>query len=103
MHKEGDEIHVDETEASGGSKQGVMIWVLVIGTFLAIAALTIIWTTGALTQGESEEEISVSNQMAQEEADDATDSIVSDGADDIKGAADQTVDGSAVDTIENEN
>lgn len=47
MHREGDEIHVDDIEASGGSKEGVVRWVLGIGLVLAIATLSIIWITGA--------------------------------------------------------
>lgn len=52
MDKRGDEIHVTETEVSGGSKEGVVRWVLIIGLILAIGALTLIWTTGALVQEE---------------------------------------------------
>lgn len=49
MHTEDNQIHVSETEASAGSKEGVVRWVLIIGTLLAIALLTIIWVTGALS------------------------------------------------------
>lgn len=103
MHKEGDEIHLDDTEASGGSKEGVVRWILLIGTLLAIIALTIIWTTGALTQGGDEEDISVSNEIASEEAGDDTDSIVSENADEIEGTATEGADDDgAVQTIDNE-
>lgn len=47
MHTEGNEVHVSEEEASGGSKEGVVRWVLIIGTLLAIVALSTIWITGA--------------------------------------------------------
>ena len=47
MHREGDEVHIDDIEASGGSKEGVVRWVLGIGLVLAIATLSIIWITGA--------------------------------------------------------
>lgn len=47
MHSEGDQVHVSEEEASGGSKEGVVRWVLVIGLILAIGALSIIWIAGA--------------------------------------------------------
>jgi hypothetical protein len=47
MHSDGDEVHVSEEEASGGSKEGVVRWVLIIGTLLAIIALSAIWITGA--------------------------------------------------------
>jgi hypothetical protein len=44
------EIRVDSTDARAGSNEGVVRWVLVISLSLAIAALTVIWVTGALTQ-----------------------------------------------------
>lgn len=47
MHTEGQEVHVSEEEASGGSKEGVVRWVLVIGLILAIGALSAIWIFGA--------------------------------------------------------
>ena len=47
MHSDGDEVHVSEEEASGGSKEGVVRWVLIIGTLLAIITLSTIWITGA--------------------------------------------------------
>ena len=41
---------IDETDAKGGSNEGVVRWVLLISLALAIVALTVIWVTGALTQ-----------------------------------------------------
>ena len=49
MERQGDEIHVDETEASGGAKKQGMRYVLAISVILAIVALTLIWVTGALS------------------------------------------------------
>lgn len=49
MHTEGNQVHVSEEEASGGSKEGVVRWVLVFGLILAIGALSLIWITGALS------------------------------------------------------
>lgn len=49
MHKDGESVHVSEEEASGGSKEGVVRWVLIIGTLLAIVALSTIWITGAVS------------------------------------------------------
>lgn len=60
MEQQGDEVHASETEASGGSKEGVVRWVLIIGTLLAIGFLTVIWVTGAASQGDVEEEATVS-------------------------------------------
>lgn len=101
MEKQGDEIHVSETEASGGSKEGVVRYVLIIGTFLAIAFLTLIWVTGALTQGDDEEHVSVSREIVEERSGDDTDSIVSEDADRIDGAAEEDRDTGAMQTIEN--
>lgn len=68
MDQRGDEVHVSETEASGGSKEGVVRWVLIIGTLLAIGLLTIVWTSGALIQDDGpDSEYNVSNEIAAEE------------------------------------
>ena len=48
MHKEGEEIHVDETEASGGSKEGVVRWVLLGGLVLAVILMSIVWIVPAV-------------------------------------------------------
>ncbi len=77
------ETHLDETRASGGSKEGVVRWVLVIGTLLAIVLLTIIWMTGALTQGDQEEEITATGNIEAQADDrgDGTDSVLGTGED----------------------
>lgn len=84
MENRDGEIHVSETEASGGSKEGVVRWILIVGTLLAIVLLSIIWITGAATQGDVEEEITVgAKQQAAEDDGEDTDSIV--GVDDGDG------------------
>ena len=83
MHKEGEEVHLDETEASGGSKEGVVRWVLAGGLLLAIILLSITWIIPALSTGDVEEEGTVSGQISSMEDDgDDTDSIVTDLGDD---------------------
>ncbi|GAA4043055.1 hypothetical protein [Parerythrobacter jejuensis] len=84
MENRNGEIHVDETEASGGTKTGAMRWVLGIGTLLAIILLSIIWISGALSQGDVEEEMTATGiiQSQAEEGDD-TDGIVSEDADEF--------------------
>lgn len=68
MDQRGDEIHTSETEASGGSKEGVVRWVLIIGLLLAVGFLTIIWVTGAAVQDDGpDSETSVSTEMQVEE------------------------------------
>ncbi len=69
MEQRGDQTVETETEASAGSKEGVVRWVLLIGLGLAIAFLTIIWMTGALSQGDVEEEATVSG-IIESQADD---------------------------------
>lgn len=56
MHQEGESVHVSTEEASGGSKEGVVRWVLIIGTLLAIIALSAIWITGAATRQDPDAE-----------------------------------------------
>jgi hypothetical protein len=54
---------IDETDAKAGSKEGVVRWVLLISLGLAIAALTLIWVTGALTQGPVESQMNVERKQ----------------------------------------
>ena len=90
MHKEGDEIHVTDTEASGGTKEGVVRWVLLGGTLLAILLLSITWIIPAMTQGDIEEEATVSGEIQSMEDDgDDTDSIL--GVPSMDDAEDDTV------------
>lgn len=82
MERRGEEVHVETTEASGGSKEGVVRWVLIIGTLLAIVLLSAIWMTGAAFQGDVEEEATATGIISsQEEQGNSTDSIVSDNED----------------------
>tara|TARA_B100001057_G_scaffold404175_1_gene416694 strand:+ start:419 stop:616 length:198 start_codon:yes stop_codon:yes gene_type:complete len=53
------EVHIDDQDASGGSKEGVVRWVLLISLLAAILILSAIWITGALTQDETEEEATI--------------------------------------------
>ncbi len=49
MDRRGDEIHVTDEEARSGSTPHIVRYVLGISIVLAIAALSVIWITGALT------------------------------------------------------
>lgn len=83
---------IDETDAKGGSNEGVVRWVLVISLALAIIALTLIWVTGALTQGPVESQENVARKVeAQRDAAGSDDSSI-DGvvADDPNGGAAKT-------------
>ena len=103
MHKEGEEIHIDETEASGGSKEGVVRWVLAGGLLLAIVLLSVTWIIPALTTGDVEEEGTVSGQISSmEDHGDDTDSIVTDlGDDEVATPEDQTTTEDGLEVVEN--
>ena len=49
MERRGDEVHMNETEASGGSKEGVVRWVLGISLLLIVIAMSLAWIIPALT------------------------------------------------------
>lgn len=87
-----DEVHIDDVSASGGSKENVGRWVLIIGTLVAIVLLSATWIIGAWTQGDVEEEATVSGQIASEE-DDAgvgmSDNVFDDEGGEIDAEADQ--------------
>ncbi len=49
MHIEGEEIHVNEAEASGGSKEGVVRWVLGVSLLAAVIVMSAMWIIPAMT------------------------------------------------------
>ncbi|WP_152414753.1 hypothetical protein [Blastomonas sp. AAP53] len=49
MIRHGEEVEMNTEDASGGQKRGIVRYVLLISTGLAILALSIIWMTGAAT------------------------------------------------------
>lgn len=49
MRMEGEEIHVTEEEASGGSQPHIVRYILAASLLLAIVALSGIWIIGAAT------------------------------------------------------
>ena len=62
---------IDETDAKGGSNEGVVRWVLLISLTGAIIALTLVWVTGALTQGPVESQMNVERRIEAERDRDA--------------------------------
>jgi uncharacterized protein YPO0396 len=50
MKRDGDEVKLNEEEASGGSKENVVRYVLAASLVLAVIAMTAIWMTGAATR-----------------------------------------------------
>jgi len=103
VHKEGEEIHIDETEASGGSKEGVVRWVLAGGLLLAVILLSITWIIPAMTTGDVEEEGTVSGQISSmEDGSSDTDSIVTDlGDDEATAQQDRTTTEDGLEVVEN--
>ena len=86
MQQHGDETHFETDEARGASSPNIVRWILAISLFAAIALLSIIWITGAVTQGDVEKEASVSAKIAAQQPDRGTDSIVGENADQIRDA-----------------
>ena len=86
MERRGEEVHMNETEASGGSKEGVVRWVLLVGLILVIGLLSLIWITGALTQDKAESQATASGRIEAATPDPSTDSIVTEGDNEIDAA-----------------
>jgi hypothetical protein len=49
MERQGDEVHVNEEEASGGTRPQIVRYVLGISLVLVTVLLSIVWITGAAT------------------------------------------------------
>ena len=98
MEKHDGHVHVDEVEASGGSKEGVVRWVLAGGLLLAILLLSVTWIVPALMQDDVEEEATVSGEISSIDNDgDGTDSIVGTGpSEDLGGETELTEEGQVV-------
>lgn len=56
MEQRGEQIVGTETEASAGSKEGVVRWVLGISLALVVVLLTIVWISGAMSQSVGSDE-----------------------------------------------
>jgi hypothetical protein len=48
MQHEGEEVHIDTEEVSGGDRDRSLVRMVVIGTLLAIGLLSLVWITGAV-------------------------------------------------------
>ena len=72
------EIHIEDDDAMAGEKSGRMRWVLGISLLAAIIAMTLVWVIPALSQGDAEEEATLSGRLeAQTDAEgDETDGII---------------------------
>ena len=63
MGNEDKEIHIETDEVRGGESSGVVRWVLLIGTAVAIVLLSIVWITGAADSTDEEPLRDVSRQV----------------------------------------
>lgn len=102
MHNDGNEVHVSETEASGGSKEGVVRWVLVVSTLAAVVLLSAIWIFGAATQGDVEEEATVSGTIeaaTDEDEGNQTDSIIGEDVTEMESPGEEPE--TPLDTVDN--
>ena len=50
MERQGDEVHVTETEASGGSQPHIVRYVLGISLLLVVALMSLVWIIGSTTR-----------------------------------------------------
>jgi len=50
MERQGDEIHVNEEEASGGSQPHVVRYILGISLLLVTGLLSLVWIIGSMTR-----------------------------------------------------
>jgi len=62
MERHGEEVEVTTTEARGGETPHIVRYVLIISLVLAIAAMSVIWITGALSSAQPEKDGPVSGQ-----------------------------------------
>lgn len=70
MDRDQEEIHVTTEEARAGSTPHIVRYVLFISLFLAIAALSAIWITGAFTSSERSAQAVAQSAVATEAAGD---------------------------------
>ncbi len=50
MERQGDEVHVSQEEASGGSRPHVVRYVLAVSLLLVVVLLSAIWIFGSVTR-----------------------------------------------------
>ena len=50
MERQGDEVHVTETEASGGTQPHIVRYVLGVSLLLAVLLMSAVWIIGSITR-----------------------------------------------------
>lgn len=67
MERHGEEVEVTTTEARGGETPHIVRYVLIISLVLAIAAMSVIWITGAATTEQGDRNGPISGQATPSE------------------------------------
>lgn len=67
MERHGEEVEVTTTEARGGETPHIVRYVLIISLVLAIAAMSVIWITGAASTEQADRNGPVSGQATPSE------------------------------------
>lgn len=101
MQSDGNKTEVTDVEARAGSKEGVVRWVLIIGTLLAVILLSAIWIFGAASQDPADSQINVSDRIQAEDQAAGIDGVTIDEADEVDGTADDAAADTPLQTIEN--
>jgi len=103
MEQHGDELHAETDGARAGSTPNIVRWVLLIGLLLAILFLSATWITGAISMGPRGSQATATDRIADEsrESEEATDSVVSDGMDELRDTAPAVETSGAPTAIEN--
>ena len=50
MERQGDEVHVSETEASGGVQPHIVRYVLGVSLLLIVVLMSLVWIIGSVTR-----------------------------------------------------
>ena len=50
MHREGDEVHLNEEKTSGASKPHIVRYVLGVSLLLAVVLMSAVWIIGSITR-----------------------------------------------------
>jgi hypothetical protein len=50
MERQGDEVHVSQEEASGGSRSHIVRYVLAVSLLLVVLLMSAIWIFGSVTR-----------------------------------------------------
>lgn len=67
MERHGEEVEVTTTEARGGETPHIVRYVLIISLVLAIAAMSVIWITGAVGTAQADSNGPISGQATPRE------------------------------------